>query len=59
VPTAGIDAQLGDSWKDHTPPANLDQWLSGANGAGFDLAGDYQNLIKTDLSGMFNTNSSA
>lgn len=59
VPTAGIDAQLGDSWKDHTPPANLDQWLSGANGAGFDLAGDYQNLIQTDLSGMFNTNSSA
>lgn len=58
VPTAEIDAQIGQSWKEVAPPSNLDSWTLGPNGVGFELTSGYQDFIGTNLPEMHGSNSS-
>ena len=56
IPTSGI---LGNTWRDVSEPANIDQWTTGLTAIGFDSVGDFNSYIETDISNMQGNNASA
>lgn len=59
IPTAQMDAEIGEAWKDIDPPSNLSSWTLGPNGVGFEITSGYQDFIGTNLPDMHAVNSSA
>lgn len=59
VPTASINSEIGFNWRSNAPPSNIDDWITGRNGVGFEQGNGYQTLISTPLNSMFAVNASA
>lgn len=60
VPTAETEAQIGSTWLQKAPPQNIESWISGMNGVGFErgIGPGYRDLIATDVGEMWNQNAS-
>lgn len=61
VPTAAINSEIGISWIAQAPPSNINDWITGQNGVGFDQGADggYRPFIATNLDDMWGQNASA
>ncbi len=59
VPTAAINGEIGFAWRANAEPSNIDDWITGRNGVGFEQGNGYQRLISTPLNSMYETNASA
>lgn len=59
VPTAQINAEIGFSWRTNENPTNIDDWIAGPNGVGFEEGNGYESFISTPLNSMFDVNASA
>ena len=62
VPTATSNAAIGTTWRTQADPANIDDWVSGPNGVGYERfptsATSYAALIRTELTDMYEENPS-
>lgn len=58
IPDALIDRQIGFSWRGVADPSNIDDWISGTNGVGFERGNGegYRPFISTPLDAMWDTN---
>ena len=63
VPTATSNGAIGTSWRALADPVNIDDWISGPNGVGYERfptsSTSYSSLIKTELADMYGQNPSA
>lgn len=59
VPTAQINAEIGFSWRANENPANIDDWIAGPNGVGFEEGDGYESFISTTLDSMYDVNATA
>ena len=63
VPSLESDTEIGATWRQLADPANIDEWVTGPNGVGFERfpASDpnFIDLIRTELPDMYNNNASA
>ncbi len=63
VPTTTSNAQIGTSWRQLDDPSNIDDWVTGPNGVGYERFPNsnpsYNDLIQTELTDMYDVNPSA
>lgn len=63
VPSALINTQIGTTWRNIADPVNIQNWMSGPNGVGYEnspfSSPNYTSLIKTELTNMHSQNPSA
>ena len=63
VPDAAMNALIGTTWKHHADPSNINSWLSGTNGVGYEAntgsSTSYAGLIDINLTNMRDVNPSA
>lgn len=63
VPTRASNAEIGESWLQVADPSNIDDWVTGPNGVGYERFPasnpSYDELIQTELTDMYGVNPSA
>ena len=61
IPDALINNEIGFTWRSIKPPSNLNNWISGTNGVGYERSsrGTYLPFISTTVDEMWDTNASA
>ncbi len=63
VPTEESNAEIGTTWRQVEDPSNIDEWVTGPNGVGYERFPNsnpsYDPFIQTELTEMYSINASA